>query len=363
VGSTAPADRDGDALYRRPAAAPQAEPSFPGAAAASAPPFADAPALPSIADYWPDLPQRMGPPADYFTASEPPRVVTAPPPPPFQHPTAEIPVAAPPRRGRALLTVAAAVLLAVAAVGAGVAYLKNRDGAAGGPAAAPPGTATPPAQPTGEAIPVPVAPKPTTPPSASPGDRPDAGEFELVGDATVVNLSTGDLGDELYRVGTPKGSSVRPVADVDGSRVRLSLVKNGTKGAAAVNITLNAEVRWNLRVNGGIKTGVLDLSGTRLGAVDLRGGATRLDLVLPRPDGTLTVRMTGGINRFRIRTADRAPARVRAQRGAGKITLYDVVEDGVARGQSLASPAFDRSTDRIDVDAVAGMGTLIVDDA
>jgi hypothetical protein len=360
VGSTAPADRDGDALYRRPAPVPEPEASFPDPAGEPAPSSPDAPAWPSISDYWPDLPQRMGPPADYYTASEPPRAGAEP---ACQQPTAEIPVADRPRRGRALLTVAAAVLLAAATIGAGVAYLKNRDRTAGAPVAAPPTAASAPALPTGEAIPVPVAPKPATPPSGPPAERPEAGEFELVGDATVVNLSTGDLGDDLYRVGTPKGSSVRPVADVDGSRVRLSLVTNGTKGTAAVTITLNAEVRWNLRVNGGMKTGVLDLSGTRLGAVDLRGGATRLDLVLPRPDGTLTVRMTGGINRFRIRTADRAPARVRAQRGAGKITLYDVVEDGVARGQSLASPAFDRSTDRIDVDAVAGMGTLVVDDA
>jgi hypothetical protein len=271
-----------------------------------------------------------------------------------------------PRRGRALLTVAAAVLLAAALAWGGVTYLKGRDRTTAAPVAAPPAATGPAAtgpaaSPAAEPIPVPVAPKPTTPPPAAAPKLPSAGEFELVSDASVVNLRTGDLGDAMYRVTAPKGSSVRPVTKVDGNRVQLTLADTGTKGTAAVDVTLNAAVQWNLRVTGGLKTGVLDLSGAKLRGVDLRGDATRIDLTLPRPDGTLTIRMTGGINRFRIHTADRTPARVRAQRGAGKVTLYDLVEDGVRRGQSVTSPTFDRSTDRIDVQAVAGMGTLVLD--
>ncbi|MCA2219539.1 hypothetical protein [Jidongwangia harbinensis] len=344
---TAPAGRDGDALYRRPEPEPAPEPP---------------PAWPSISDYWPDAPQRMGPAPDFYTAAQPsPAAITE------ARPTAAIPLTTrpAPRRGRALLTVAAAVLLAAVMAGAGAAYLKNRDRSSAAPETAPPaatGPATSPAtSPAAEPIPVPVAPKPTTPPPPAAPKLPATGEFDLVSDASVVNLKTGPLGDAMYRVTAPKGSSVRPVTTVDGSRVRLSLAATGTKGTAAVDVTLNAAVRWNLRVTGGLKTGVLDLGAAKLRGVDLRGGATRMDLTLPRPDGTLTIRMTGGINRFRIHTTARTPARVRAQRGAGKVTLYDLVEDGVRRGQSVVSPTFDRSTDRIDVQAVAGMGTLVLD--
>jgi hypothetical protein len=356
------------------------DPAFPGPPAPE--PAGAVPAdWPSIADYWPDAPHRIAPPADYYTAAEPAqadRHLAAQParadrhpaqadrhpaagPPSFARPTAEMPLTTRPGRTRALVTVGAAVLLAGGIAAGGVAYLRNRDRPAG-TAAAVPSAAASPAPPATEPVPVPVAPKPSTPSSAAAVPLPDAAAFDLVSDATVVNLRTARLGDELYRVSAPQGSSVRPVAEIEGDRVRLSLVTTRVKGTAAVDITLNAAVRWDLRVTGGMRTGVLDLSGARLGGVDLRGGATRLDLRLPRPDGTLRVRMAGGVNRFLIHTADRTPARVLARRGAGKVTLYDLVEDGMARGQLLVSPTFDRSTDRIDVDAVAGMGTLVVAD-
>ena len=35
-------------------------------------------------------------------------------------------------------------------------------------------------------------------------------------------------------------------------------------------------------------------------------------------------------------------------------------DDGVARGASFLSPGWEKSTDRIDLDAVAGVGTLRV---
>jgi hypothetical protein len=386
VGSTAAEDRDGDVLYRRPAPPPGPDQAEPGPAVGE--PAVPAPAnWPSIADYWPDAPHRIAPPADYYTAAEPqaragaaadpawagPRTAATPPragvgtaadlpaaPPSFARPTAEMPLTTTrPGRTRALVTVGAAVLLAGGIAAGGVAYLRDRDRPAGTVGAAP-SAAGPAAPPATEPVPVPVAPKPSTSAPAAP--LPESAAFELVSDATVVNLGTARLGDELYRVSAPTGSSVRPVAEIEGDRVRLSLVTTKVKGTAAVDITLNAAVRWDLMVSGGVRTGVLDLRDTRLGGVDLRGGATRLDLRLPRPDGTLRVRMAGGVNSFRIHTLDRVPARVLARRGAGKVTLYDLVEDGVARGQLLASPAFDRSTDRIDVDAVAGMGTLVVAD-
>ena len=354
MGSTASEDHDGDALHRRPAPDPEPGPE-PG------PPVN----WQSIADYWPDAPHRIAPPADYFTAAAPARSAqrhaAGPARPSYARPTAELPTTTRPRRSRRLLTVGAAVLLAGGIATGGVAYLRTRDRASAAPAVAPAPVSSAPTAPVTGSVPVSVAPKPSGPASRPPtAALPEAARFELVSNATAVNLRTARLGTELYRVRPPEGSSVRPVAEIRGDRVRLSLVTTKVEGTAAVDITLNTEVRWDLRVSGGVRTAVLDLSEARLGGVDLRGGATRLDLRLPRPDGTLRVRMAGGVNRFRIRTEDRTPARVLARRGAGKVTLYDVVEDGVARGQLLASPAFERSTDRIDVDAVAGMGTLVV---
>jgi hypothetical protein len=70
--------------------------------------------------------------------------------------------------------------------------------------------------------------------------------------------------------------------------------------------------------------------------------------------------MSGGVNRFEVRTADGVPVRIRARRGAGQVVLNGRTDDGVARGASFLSPDWAGSADRIDLDAVAGVGTLRV---
>lgn len=361
--STAASDREppgGHHLYRRPdASPPAAEPGTPVP-----------PNWPSISDYWPDRPHRADPTAPPAgTGPQAPPLRTGPPAPP--PPVAVASGAGRVRRGRRALFAAAAVLAAALIGGAGFAAV--RSDRAEPPAAAPPAAApqSDPADPA-LAIPVPVAPKPSATPEATPSAPATASAparglteatFDLVSDVTAINLRTADLGGDLYRISAPTGSSVRPRVAVSGSRVALSLVRNGRRGTAAVDVVLAGDVRWNLRVSGGVKTGALDLGDARLAAVDLRGGATRIDLTLPPPDGTFTVRMSGGINQFRVFTADRVPARVVAKRGAGKVTLFGRVQDGVARGGSVTTPDFDGSDDRIQIDAVAGMGTLQLDDA
>nr|BFE72912.1 hypothetical protein GCM10020092_062130 [Actinoplanes digitatis] len=106
--------------------------------------------------------------------------------------------------------------------------------------------------------------------------------------------------------------------------------------------------------------GVFDLSGAEVDGVEFVGGATRIDLTLPEPDGTLPIRMSGGVNRFEVYTGGKVPVRVRTRQGAGQVRLDGRTDDGVARGASFLSPGWAKSTDRIDLDAVAGVGTLRV---
>jgi hypothetical protein len=185
--------------------------------------------------------------------------------------------------------------------------------------------------------------------------------FDVVNGATSMNLRTTDLGDELYRISTPDGSSVVPQATEQGDRVQLFLVRSGAQGAGAVDIALNASVNWDLRVTGGVDQSVIDMSGSKLKGVDLAGGATRIELKLPRPDGTMKVRMTGGVNQFLVYTADSVPVRVRVGSGAGQLVLDGRTHNGIAPGALFTPPQWDDGGDRIDLDAIAGMATLTVE--
>jgi hypothetical protein len=184
--------------------------------------------------------------------------------------------------------------------------------------------------------------------------RTEAG-FDLVDGVAAVSLRTADLAGDLYRISTP---SVTPRVSDENGRIRLFLDGAGSP-APAVEIALSAKVRWNLRVGGGTELSTIDLSRARLGAIDLAGGASQINLTLPRPDGTLTVRMSGGVNQFDVHTAG-VPVRVRLGSGAGRVVLDGTSHSGVAAGALFTPERWNETVDRIDVDAIAGMSALTV---
>jgi hypothetical protein len=197
-----------------------------------------------------------------------------------------------------------------------------------------------------------------TPPAPSSGAREPAA-FDLVDGAAAVRLRTADLGADLYRVTTPPGSPVRPRVVDEGGHLKLYL-DGGDHGTGDVDIVLAERVRWALRVGGGVDLSTIDLSGARLAAVVLAGNAARIDLTLPRPDGTLTVRMNGGVTSFTVRSAQRVPVRVRIGGGAGEVVLDGETHSGVAAGALFTPARWADAVDRIDVDADAGMAALTV---
>jgi hypothetical protein len=133
--------------------------------------------------------------------------------------------------------------------------------------------------------------------------------------------------------------------------------------AAPAEITLDDDVRWTVRLRGGARQGVLDLTGSAPERVELAGGGARIDLRLPDTRGALPVRIADGINRLRLHTASEVPVRVRAREGAGAVTLYGSTQDGVARGGVVTAGGGAGDGGRIEVDAEAGLGTLTVERA
>lgn len=195
-----------------------------------------------------------------------------------------------------------------------------------------------------------------TPPAAAPPPAPTwragtgspASEtIAIAGGSGAITLRTADLGSARFRV-TPAGTRVAE----NGGVLRVE------PGSGSVDVTLSASVRWRLALDGADRSSV-DLSRARLAAVDLAGGSA-IDLTLPRPDGTLTVTMTGGVDQLGLRTASRVPVRVRVGSGAGRVVLDGSTHDGVAAGALFTPAGWDGAADRIDVDAVAGMAALTV---
>lgn len=297
--------------------------------------------LPPISAYWPDLPQRIGPPADYYSPESETRVVPARRPSPRPRPEEPLDPVPPPGRRRLFALVIAACLLAAAGIVALVSHRSDPEGRE--PVAAP----------------VPVtsaAPEPAS--AVTPADGLRQATFVVVSDAAEVNLSTAALSGDLYRISAQAGSGVRPSVTIKDGTVRLVLVDTGRSGRAAVDIVLSSELRWSVRVDGDLKAGDIDLRGSRITQVRLAGDAADIRLAMPPPDGAVPVRVTGGINRLRVSVPGRTPMRVRARGGAGEVVLDGRTVRGVARNTAFETEGWRDGGDGVEVDATAGLGAL-----
>jgi hypothetical protein len=330
---------------------------------------------PSISDYWPDRPRRRRPNADHSLLQ--PAAALKPATEGGTHWIGGSRSPVEPGRGGLRLVLGfllAASLLVVA--GAVVATLIKQAHRQPVDAVAVPSPATPgqgaqaPTPPTPDIpaatgaasfVPLPASrpvPASVTKTATRPPSRPAAATFELVSGSPAVTVHTRDLGADLYRVSVAKGSGVVPKISSIGAVHRLTL----TGGEAPVDITLSANVRWTVRLTGGISQSVLDFGDSSPEAIDLAGGASRIVLTLPRPSGTLAVRLSQGVSELRVHIGTNVPIRLTLRAGAAQVVLDGLTHNGVAQGTVLTTPGWAAARNRIDLDAVAGMSLLTVEE-
>jgi hypothetical protein len=175
-----------------------------------------------------------------------------------------------------------------------------------------------------------------------------------------LSVTTANLGSTLVRATATAGAPVRPVLSLnDGARLTL-VTTSGHARAYTVQVTLSTAVTWTLDFDAGTQTTDADLRGGRIGDVTFDAGSSVIDLTLPQPSGTTPIRLAGGASRFVLTLPAGVPARVSAVGGAGELTLDSTTQTGVAGGTVITPPDWTTATDRFDVDAVAGVGSLTV---
>jgi hypothetical protein len=314
---------------------------------------------PNIGDYWPDAPQRMGPPADVHEepGAAPTRIGA-----PWQEGGVRAAVVGRPaavqtgaKRGRMLLGAGLAVLVLLG--GGFVAYRKMAHRDPGPVAAAPPVVPGPTASgDMGPAVVLPEQSPSSTPGAAPPGGaaRPRTGTFLLVDDVSEITIRTARLGDGIVQVAAPGGSDAVPRTTVDGGDVQVRVPHPGRR--TDLDVQLDSRVSWAIRLGGGARQVTVDLGGADVRSVAFDGGAARIDLKLPRLGGTLPISMSGGVRQWQIATDGRVKVQLVARRGGGNLVLYGNNRGGLRRGQRISADG----RDGIDVDATAGFGSLTV---
>ncbi len=344
-------------------------------------PSATPPALPRISDYWPDAPQRIGPPADHYELPGVDATRTGPAlhtrPASEETPDGDDPagtrwIGEPGGRTgkdwKPVVLLAAVALLAGGAVFAAVSYARSdRADTAALPAPAlpvPTAEGTPPATPpvsigTSPPAAPSSAPAPNTPPpaAATTPPTPSAATFELVNGVTQLRLAIGDVDGGFFRVGVGDDSTITAKATFDDGTLKVTVTPNGKKnGSARVEVLLSDDVKWSLRMRGGVSEAGLGLSRGRIGAIEFIGGAATVDMSVPDQKDTIPIVERGGIGTWRIVTDDKEAVRAFFRKGAGKVTLYGDTDKTVDKGDTV------RSGDDADlrIDSEGGVGALTV---
>ncbi|WP_250035778.1 hypothetical protein [Paractinoplanes maris] len=195
---------------------------------------------------------------------------------------------------------------------------------------------------------------------SAPLDNRSQAAFEMLAATNRVNLSIGELGDDLFRISTPEDAGFLPSPTLRNDDVKLQVTKDGDGTGGVIDVVLAAKVRWSVRLSGYAEENILDLSGGQVSGVEMVGGMRTGQLTLARPDGTVPIKVNGAVEKLVVRSPAGSPVRVKVGGGAktvvaGTRTLRDVVPGSTLTPKNWAV------ANRYDVGAGAPITALTVE--
>jgi DNA-binding MarR family transcriptional regulator len=127
-------------------------------------------------------------------------------------------------------------------------------------------------------------------------------------------------------------------------------------------IALNAAVPWAIELRGGVSKLAADLRNVRLLSFDAKGGASSIDLELPRPAGVVPIRITGGLSRLKIRRPAGVAAGLVVRGGVSEVKVDG--ESFKGRGElSLQTTGADGAQDRYEIEVTGGASKLEISES
>jgi len=168
---------------------------------------------------------------------------------------------------------------------------------------------------------------------------------------------------DLYRA---RFGNRPPVVGVRGGVVTIGYPRNpacdwlNLRSELPAEIELNPRIRWDVEVRGGASRLVADLRELRLGSLSLDGGASRIEVVLPAPSGTVAVVILGGASNVAVHRPNGVAARLRVGGGATNLQ-FDERHIGATGGElDLRDRDYDRAADRYDIAVTGGANNLSI---
>lgn len=147
-------------------------------------------------------------------------------------------------------------------------------------------------------------------------------EGGLHGASIKTEPGLGDLLHGSWKKG-PKVAAEDGVVTLTYPRFRLDRRRRNDE------ITLDPTVPWDISMQGGVERVVADLRGLLLRSLTVKGGASRLWIVLGAPDRDVEINITSG-DRVTLRRPADTQVRVRIDKGATEVVVDDQTYGAVA---------------------------------
>jgi hypothetical protein len=124
-------------------------------------------------------------------------------------------------------------------------------------------------------------------------------------------------------------------------------------------LTLSGRVPWAIDARWGMSDVVADLAELELTHLEISGGASALEVRLPRPRASVGIRIGGGASDVELIRPAGVPVRIRVGAGTSNLRIDDVaVEDGLRTDRR--SPGYDATAARYDIEIGAGASKVLV---
>ncbi|MGX6602248.1 hypothetical protein ACWKSP_08970 [Micromonosporaceae bacterium Da 78-11] len=193
----------------------------------------------------------------------------------------------------------------------------------------------------------------------APLDNRNTASFELLAGANKVTVRIGELGDDLYRISTPEDAGIRPSPTIRNDAVQLQVTRDGDGTGGEIDVVLAAKVNWALRFAGYVQEEIIDFTEGKISGVEMVGAARRAELTLPKPAGTVPIKVAGAIEELTVTSPAGSPVRIQVGGGAQTVVAGNRTLRDVAPGSTLTPK--DWATDnRYDVSAVARVTSMTV---
>jgi hypothetical protein len=198
-------------------------------------------------------------------------------------------------------------------------------------------------------------------------DRPPrsatAGRLDFTRGGSRVTLSADGAMRDLYRArfrGPPPN-----VRDDDGHvRIEYPLVTPSQwlrLDRRAADVALNPGVPWAIRFGHGVSRLSADLRGLELRSLQIDGGASDIELVLPEPKGAVSIRIRGGASAIAVRRPGSAAVRLRVGGGVSRLVFDDERFGAVGGEIRLETLGAETAANRYNLEIGGGASRLTVE--